>query len=158
MDLFEDLIMSQPVTIIQSSNTNKVLNGPVQFGEDWPGTFMSIGYIKSIFPNDLPDVPVNSITDEIGFSNFYLVGFVNSLKAIVDSYPDDKLLEKSTDIQLLDEYLPRVESGPVCINGQYGYFMRGDNSAYLCYIISLKKELSAFEQSIKEVFSPCILK
>lgn len=151
------------MTIIHANLKQPVNTGSIQFNDDWPGVFMTPEYIhEMIKPQKKEEF---SITDASKLASYYINGFYNNM---VESIADLELFEVNltfqTDIQLIenavitdDAEVPigRVETGLVSINGQIGYFLRGDNASYLAYLLSAKKELTSSEIIMKTILSSC---
>ena len=151
--------MIKEATIIQFTKAPTVLTGSLQFGNDWPGTFITLAYLKHIFSRNEPDTFIESSNPLSNLSQRYINSTISDLYQFTLQFPkSDDNTGLSLNLQMLEEYLPRVETGPVCINGQYGYFMRGDHASYIHQLLHIKKEISPLEQTIKDIFSLCIVK
>lgn len=151
------------MTIIHANIQKPVITGAIQFNDDWPGVFMTPEYIhEMVKPRKKEEF---SITDASKLASYYIDGFYNNM---VESIADLELFTVNitfqTDIQLIEDAvitddnevpIGRAETGLVSINGQIGYFLRGDNATYLAYLLSAKKELTASETIMKTVLSSC---
>jgi hypothetical protein len=145
-----------------------IQNGPVQFGEDWPGTFLSISFIKKNIKPAEEIQPVNVVNADL-FSKMYINSVYNSLLSSISNplyentpVVDDvsAMLQEIPTIKIEDEAgksLNRVETGFVTVNEQHGYFIRGDNSAYMVYTLSMRDNLSAEEIAFRDLLSKCIV-
>lgn len=162
----EEYIMNTTVISVVGEVTLK--SGPVQFGEDdWPGSFLTIGYIKkNIKPSE--DIKPENVLDADTFSKMYINSFYNNLVSktndpfyddiiTVDEITHDVQKLNCIDIQFENKSLNRVETGFVTINGQHGYFIRGDASAYIVYTLSLRSSLSIEEAAFSELMSKSIV-
>lgn len=145
-----------------------IQNGPVQFGEDWPGTFLSINFIKKNIKPAEEIQPANVVNTDL-FSKMYINSVYNSLLSSISNplyentpVVDDvsSTLQEIATITIEDEdgkSLNRVETGFVTVNKQHGYFIRGDNSAYMVYTLSMRDNLSAEETAFRDLLSKCIV-
>lgn len=162
---YEDYIMITKITI---ADNTIIQNGPVQFGEDWPGTFLSISFIKKNIKPAEEIQPADVINADL-FSRMYINSVYNSLLSSVSNplyenahVVDDvaATLQEIETIKIEDESgksLNRVETGFVIVNGQHGYFIRGDNSAYMVYTLSIRNNLSSEETAFRDLLSKCIV-
>lgn len=155
------------ITTISTKNAVSLKNGPLQFGEDWPGTFLTISYVKKhIHPAD--EINPATVFDADAFSKMHLYSVYNHLfssvhNPIYDNVPEEDGVEDT--IQLVDtpiiqvdgKSVNRVETGFVEINGQHGYFVRGDDSAYIAYTLTLRTTLSDEEIAFRNLVSKCIV-
>lgn len=151
-----------------STNTKVSLkNGPVQFGDDWPGTFLSISYVKKhIHPAE--EINPANVLDPDSFSKMYLYSVYNHLcssvhNPIYDNIPEQDEVEDTVQvvsepyITMNGNVINRVETGFIEVNGQHGYFIRGDNSAYIVYTLTMRKDLSEEESAFCNLVSKCIV-
>lgn len=155
-------------TTITVADKTIIQNGPVQFGEDWPGTFLSISFIKKNIKPAEEIQPVNVVNADL-FSRMYINSVYNSLLSSISNplyentpVVDDisSTLQEIATIKIEDEAgksLNRVETGFVTVNEQHGYFIRGDNSAYMVYTLSMRDNLSAEETAFRNLLSKCIV-
>lgn len=155
-------------TNITVADKTIIQNGPVQFGEDWPGTFLSISFIKKNIKPAEEIQPANVVNADL-FSRMYINSVYNNLLSSIcnplyENTPvvDDvsAMLQEIPTIKIEDESgksLNRVETGFVTVNEQHGYFIRGDNSAYMVYTLSMREHLSAEEIAFKDLLSKCIV-
>lgn len=155
-------------TTITVADKTIIQNGPVQFGEDWPGTFLSISFIKKNIKPAEEIQPVNVVNADL-FSKMYINSVYNSLLSSISNplyentpVVDDisSTLQEIATIKIEDEAgksLNRVETGFVTVNEQHGYFIRGDNSAYMVYTLSMRDNLSAEETAFRDLLSKCIV-
>lgn len=155
-------------TTITVADKTIIQNGPVQFGEDWPGTFLSISFIKKNIKPAEEIQPANVVNADL-FSRMYINSVYNNLLSSIsnplyDNTPvvDDvsAMLQEIPTIKIEDESgksLNRVETGFVTVNEQHGYFIRGDNSAYMVYTLSMRDNLSAEETAFRDLLSKCIV-
>lgn len=162
---YEDYIMTTNITV---ANQTILQNGPVQFGEDWPGTFLTISFIKNNIKPAEEIKPAEVVNADL-FSRMYINSVYNSLLSSItnplyENTPvvDDisATLQEISTIKIEDESgksLNRVETGFVTVNEQHGYFIRGDNSAYMVYTLSIRENLSAEEIAFKDLLSKCIV-
>ncbi len=162
---YEDYIMTTNITV---ADQIIIQNGPVQFGEDWPGTFLSISFIKKNIKPAEEIQPVNVVNADL-FSKMYINSVYNSLLSSISNplyentpVVDDvsAMLQEIPTIKIEDEAgksLNRVETGFVTVNEQHGYFIRGDNSAYMVYTLSMRDNLSAEEIAFRDLLSKCIV-
>jgi hypothetical protein len=125
--------------IIKSTKNVAIKTGPVQFNDDWPGIFMSVGFVKHhVQPVEI----TQSISTPDMFARHFLVSFINdiyeSLKdvSIIDDYEDVSNIQIIETDSFNDEFT-RVDTGVVNIDGQIGYFVRGDMSGYISYLAKL---------------------
>ena len=155
-------------TVISVVGDVALKNGPIQFGEaDWPGSFLTISYIKkNIKPAE--EIKPENVLDADTFSKMYINSVYNHLVSkINDPLYDDVIAVDDitqtvqelncTNIQFENKSLNRVETGFVTVNGQHGYFIRGDESAYIVYTLSLRSALSDEETSFRDILSKCIV-
>lgn len=162
---YEDYKMN--TTVISTNDNISLKNGPVQFGDDWPGTFLSISFIKE---NIKPAEEINPTTvfDAESFSKMYIHSIYNSLVSGLDNPAYDHvptINDVSSDVQEITsasiqsdgKILNRVETGFVTVNDQHGYFIRGDNSGYILYTLSLRKSLTPEEIVLRDILSHCIV-
>lgn len=162
---YEDYTMTTTITV---ADKTIIQNGPVQFGEDWPGTFLSISFIKKNIKPAEEIQPANVVNADL-FSRMYINSVYNNLLSSIsnplyDNTPvvDDvsAMLQEIPTIKIEDESgksLNRVETGFVTVNEQHGYFIRGDNSAYMVYTLSMRDNLSAEETAFRDLLSKCIV-
>ena len=162
---YEDYIMTTNITV---ADQIIIQNGPVQFGEDWPGTFLSINFIKKNIKPAEEIQPANVVNTDL-FSKMYINSVYNSLLSSISNplyentpVVDDvsSTLQEIATITIEDEdgkSLNRVETGFVTVNKQHGYFIRGDNSAYMVYTLSMRDNLSAEETAFRDLLSKCIV-
>jgi len=163
---YEDYTMK--TTVISVAGDVALKSGPVQFGEnDWPGTFLTISYIKkNIKPAEA--IKPENVLDADSFSKMYINSFYNNLVSqindplydniiIVDEITHDVQELNDIDIQFENKSMNRVETGFVTVNGQHGYFIRGDASAYVVYTLSLRSSLSDEESAFSELMSKSIV-
>lgn len=155
-------------TTITVADKTIIQNGPVQFGEDWPGTFLSISFIKKNIKPAEEIQPANVVNTDL-FSKMYINSVYNSLLSSISNplyentpVVDDvsSTLQEIATITIEDEdgkSLNRVETGFVTVNKQHGYFIRGDNSAYMVYTLSMRDNLSAEETAFRDLLSKCIV-
>lgn len=155
-------------TTITVDDKTIIQNGPVQFGEDWPGTFLSISFIKQNIKPAEEIKPANVVNADL-FSRMYINSVYNNLLSgisnpLYENTPvvDDisTMLQEILTIKIEDESgksLNRVETGFVNVNEQHGYFIRGDNSAYMVYTLSMRDNLSAEETAFRDLLSKCIV-
>ena len=155
-------------TTITVDDKTIIQNGPVQFGEDWPGTFLSISFIKQNIKPAEEIKPANVVNADL-FSRMYINSVYNNLLSgisnpLYENTPvvDDisTMLQEIPTIKIEDESgksLNRVETGFVNVNEQHGYFIRGDNSAYMVYTLSMRDNLSAEETAFRDLLSKCIV-
>lgn len=158
--------------IIKAKNLNgKILNtGPMQFGNDWPGVFLSLDFIqKNLKPFfDIPD-PVERI--EQGMDDLVTAVVVYAFKHIGESLGEqmnNQAVVSVVDLKPLqvievegpdedDDAYQRVETDPVSIDGQIGYFFRGDNAMYYSMILEQKRESinNPMMETMAKVFGAC---
>lgn len=162
----EEYIMNK--TVISVAGDVALKSGPVQFGEsDWPGTFLSISYIKKNIKT-AEEIKPENVLDADSFSKMYINSFYNNLVSQINNplYDDVITVDEITnnvqelndiDIQFENKSLTRVETGFVTVNGQHGYFIRGDASAYIVYTLSLRSSLSDEESAFSELMSKSIV-
>jgi len=155
------------ITTISTNAAVALKNGPVQFGDDWPGTFLTISYVKKhIHPAD--EINPATVLDADAFSKMYLYSVYNNLcsnvhNPIYDNVPAEDDVEDTvqlvTDpiIKSDNKVVNRVETGFVEVNGQHGYFVRGDNSAYIVYTLTLRTTLTEEETAFRDLLSKCIV-
>lgn len=155
-------------TIISTDGDVALKNGPVQFGEDWPGTFLSISFIKQNIKPAEEIQPANVVNADL-FSRMYINSVYNNLLSginnpLYDNTPVvdgvSEILQEIAVTKIEDKdgkVINRVETGFVTINEQHGYFIRGDNSAYMVYTLSMRDNLSTEETAFLNLLSKCIV-
>lgn len=134
-------------------------NGAVQFNDDWPGVFLTPAFIHELFPEQLVENSHDEVLNLQTTLSYLSHSWINSLVEYAHHYLEQGMKEQTQEIQkvIFTDSVSRVESGPVLIGTQNGYFLRGDNAAYILHLISLKPNRSASERRLQEVLSFCLL-
>lgn len=130
------------IQCILSNKSNVIKTGPIQFNDDWPGIFMSVGYVKH-YIQPLEQQGLLSTPDM--FARNYLVSLVNDIYNslqefhVIDDYDDVSTIQ-IVETNSFNNDFRRVETGVIKINDQIGYFIRGDMAGYISYLAKLIKE------------------
>lgn len=147
-----------------------ISTGPIAFGDDWPGVFLSAKYLHTHF-SYLKDVvleedlrnPFEQIckpkTEQVILKNIQ-----EQLEATQD-YKDignDNVSLKILTIPKFFSNIPtnfRAETGLMEINGIVGYFIRGDNTWFITGLPKQFKDYPGNEkiEEYKNILASCML-
>lgn len=141
-------------------NDFSVVTGPVQFGDDWPGVFLSVSFINHILQN----INTKNVTDYLDSKTNFIYksvisGFFDDLKEVIDNSQSNESKDDSQlNLNILNDQPNRIETGSTEINGVMGYFIRGDNAGYYHLLLSEYGIYNIQLNKLKAVLSSAMVK
>lgn len=145
--------------VIQQDNFS-VLTGPIQFGDDWPGVFLTARFINHILNN----VNTENVTEYLDSKTNFIYksvvsGFFDDLKEVRKNSDSTEALDDSQlTLNVLNTQDNRVETDFTEINGVKGYFIRGDNAGYYNLLLSQYSIYNIHLNKLKGVLSSSMVK
>lgn len=141
-------------------NNFSVVTGPIQFGDDWPGVFLTVGFINHILSN----INTENVTDYLDSKTNFIYksvinGFFDDLKEVIKNSDSTEAKDDSQlTLNVLNEQANRVETDFTEINGVKGYFIRGDNAGYYHLLLSQYGIYNIHLNKLKAVLSSSMVK
>lgn len=131
----------------------RIHSGPVQFGNDWPGSYICArhaeryaGALKKL--TDALNINA-SATDLTTLLELKKLEGIQSTLAQCAPTPEPEVLSIRTELLKLPEQNVRVDTGPVQFSdGSTGVFIRGDNAGFFAF--TLKNSIKSILQQMDE--------
>lgn len=147
-----------------------LVNGPVCFGDDWPGVFLTPKYIHEKLGTvyDMRELSIKHngqfVLDNLGFPGFVMESHILHQWEKTLPFKEDGTLVVSKEIVNAPKFVSenncsRIETGLVRINNQIGFFIRGDNTLYISGGIKddLLDSLHPFIKEYVGILKSCML-
>lgn len=156
---------------VKTINAVNLVNGPVCFGDDWPGVFLTPKYIHEKLGNvyDMKELALKHssqpVLGNLGFPGFAMENSILYQWETTLPFREEGTLVVSKEILNAPNFVSennysRMETGLVKINNQVGFFIRGDNTLYISGGIpdTMLEEFHPFLKEYVEILKSCMLK